>query len=68
MRKNLNIARNLDYIEVPEETLIRPARLEELPPHEVLILCTGSQGEPMSALTRIAYNDHPRSRSSAATR
>ncbi len=59
MRKNLNIARNLGYIEVPEETLIRPSRLEEFPPNEVLILCTGSQGEPMSALTRIAYNDHP---------
>jgi ribonuclease J len=59
MRKNLNIARNLGYIEVPEETLIRPARLEEFAPQEVLILCTGSQGEPMSALTRIAYHDHP---------
>jgi ribonuclease J len=59
MRKNLNITRNLGYIEVPEETLIRPARLEEFAPHEVLILCTGSQGEPMSALTRIAYHDHP---------
>jgi ribonuclease J len=59
MRKNLNIARNLGYIEVPEETLVRPARLDELRPDEVLILCTGSQGEPMSALTRIAYNDHP---------
>ena len=42
-----------------EETLIRPARLEEFAPQEVLILCTGSQGEPMSALTRIAYDDHP---------
>jgi len=59
MRKNLNIARNLGYIEVPEETLIRPNRLDEFAPHEVLILCTGSQGEPMSALTRIAYHDHP---------
>jgi ribonuclease J len=59
MRKNLNIARNLGYIDVPEDTLIRPARLEDFAPHEVLILCTGSQGEPMSALTRIAYNDHP---------
>jgi ribonuclease J len=59
MRKNLNIARNLGYIDVPEETLVKPADLELLRPHEVLILCTGSQGEPLSAMTRIAYNDHP---------
>ena len=59
MRKNLNIARNLGYIEVPDETLIRPNELGELAPHEALVLCTGSQGEPLSALTRIAYNDHP---------
>jgi ribonuclease J len=59
MRKNLNIARNLGYLEAPDDTFIRPPALAELPPHEVLILCTGSQGEPMSALTRIAYNDHP---------
>jgi ribonuclease J len=59
MRKNANIARNLGYMDVPEGVLVRPADLEELPPHEVLILCTGSQGEPLSALTRIAYNDHP---------
>jgi ribonuclease J len=59
MRKNLNIARNLGYLEAPEDTFIRPPELEELAPHEAMILCTGSQGEPMSALTRIAYNDHP---------
>ena len=59
MRKNLNIATNLGYLEVPDDTLIRPAELEEYGPGEVLILCTGSQGEPMSALTRIAYRDHP---------
>jgi ribonuclease J len=59
MRKNMNIARNLDYVHVPEEILVKPAALAELLPHEVLVLCTGSQGEPLSALTRIAYNDHP---------
>src|SRR4051794_14193748 len=59
MRKNANIARNLGYMEVPEESLIRPAELDEYAPHEVLILCTGSQGEPLSALVRIAYGDHP---------
>jgi ribonuclease J len=58
MRKNLNIARNLEYVRVPEGVLIKPAELEDYRPHEVLILCTGSQGEPMSALTRIAYGDH----------
>ena len=59
MRKNANIARNLGYMEVPEGVLIRPPELDEFEPHEQLILCTGSQGEPLSALTRIAYNDHP---------
>ena len=59
MRKNANIARNLGYMDVPEGVLVRPVELDELAPHEQLILCTGSQGEPLSALTRIAYNDHP---------
>jgi len=59
MRKNVNIARNLAYIDVPDEVLIRPNELEEYARGEVLILCTGSQGEPLSALVRIAYGDHP---------
>ncbi len=59
LRKNMNIARNLDYVEVAEDTLIKAAALDEYRPHEVMILCAGSQGEPLSALTRIAYNDHP---------
>ena len=59
MRKNANIARNLGYMDVPDGALVRPAELEELAPEQQLILCTGSQGEPLSALTRIAYNDHP---------
>ncbi len=59
MRKNANIARNLGYMDVPEDLILRPNELAELPRSEQLILCTGSQGEPMSAMTRIAYNDHP---------
>ncbi len=59
MRKNVNIARNLGYIDVPEDVLIRPNELDEYAPRDVLILCTGSQGEPLSALVRIAYGDHP---------
>src|SRR5918994_506243 len=59
MRKNLNIARGLGYLDVPEHMVIKPQEAMELPPRQVMILCTGSQGEPMSALTRIAYNDHP---------
>ncbi|MFL5964490.1 MAG: ribonuclease J [Gaiellaceae bacterium] len=59
MRRNMNVARNLGYVEVPEDALVKPAQLDEIPSHEQLILCTGSQGEPLSALTRIAYNDHP---------
>jgi ribonuclease J len=58
MRKNLNIARSLGYLTVADDTLIRPAELDDYPPGKVLVLCTGSQGEPLSALTRIAYNDH----------
>jgi ribonuclease J len=59
MRKNANIARNLGYMDVPDDMLVRPDALGELAPREQLILCTGSQGEPLSALTRIAYGDHP---------
>jgi ribonuclease J len=58
MRKNLNIARNLGYVSLPEEELVNPDEAAQLPPDRVLVLCTGSQGEPMSALTRIAYGDH----------
>jgi ribonuclease J len=59
MRKNMNIARNLGYIDVPDDAIVKPVDLGDYPPERQLILCTGSQGEPMSALTRIAYGDHP---------
>ena len=59
MRKNMNIARNLGYVELPEDAIVSPKEAMELPREQVIVLCTGSQGEPMSALTRIAYGDHP---------
>src|SRR3954468_23382700 len=58
MRKNINIARNLGYIDVPDDAIIQPKELDDYAPGDVLILCTGSQGEPLSALGRIAYGDH----------
>jgi ribonuclease J len=59
LRKNMNIARSLGYVSLPEDALVSPKEAMELPPNKVMVLCTGSQGEPMSALTRIAYADHP---------
>ncbi len=59
MRKNINIARNLGYVDFPEDEIVNPDAAASLPPDRVLALCTGSQGEPLSALTRIAYGDHP---------
>ncbi len=59
MKKNLNIAKTLGYLNLREDMIIKPQEAMSLPPDKVMILCTGSQGEPMSALTRIAYNDHP---------
>ncbi len=59
MRKNLNIARSLGYITAPDDVFVKPGDLDDVPPEDQMILCTGSQGEPLSALTRIAYNDHP---------
>ena len=58
MKKNLNIGRNLGFIDVPDSAVIKPGELDTIAPGRQLILCTGSQGEPMSALTRIAYGDH----------
>jgi ribonuclease J len=58
MRKNANIARSLGYMDVPDDAMRSPKELAELPRDQQLIVCTGSQGEPMSAMTRIAYNDH----------
>jgi ribonuclease J len=59
MVKNVNIAANLGYLDVPEGLMIKPQEISMLPPDRVTILSTGSQGEPLSALARMASSDHP---------
>jgi ribonuclease J len=56
----VNIARELGYLKVPEGTLIELEELMNYPKHKIVVLTTGSQGEPMSALTRMAMCDHKR--------
>jgi ribonuclease J len=58
MIANVRIARELGYLRVPVEILEDVKQIESLPPKEVALLTTGSQGEPMSALTRMAMDDH----------
>jgi ribonuclease J len=58
MRKNVNIGRSLGHIEVPEGMMIQPQEVEDWPDHKIVVISTGSQGEPLSALRRMAYNDH----------
>ncbi len=58
MVRNMNVARDLGYLRVPGGLMVDMGELDELPPEEVVLISTGSQGEPMSALTRMANRDH----------
>jgi ribonuclease J len=58
MRKNVNIGRSLGHIDFPEGALIQPQEVEDWPDERVVVISTGSQGEPLSALRRMAHNDH----------
>jgi ribonuclease J len=59
MRKNVNIGRTLGHIDIPEGMLVGPKEIEDFPDHRLVVLSTGSQGEPLSALRRMAHGDHP---------
>jgi ribonuclease J len=59
MRKYVNIARRLGHIEVPEGLLVGVKEIAQFPDHKLVIVSTGSQGEPLSALRRMAHSDHP---------
>ena len=58
MVNNVQMAIELGYLNVPKATLIRAEDINKFPPERVVLICTGSQGEPTSALTRIANQDH----------
>src|SRR3954467_6979035 len=59
MRKNFNIASNLGIASAPEGLFISPKEIEDFPDDKVVVISTGSQGEPLSALRRMAHRDHP---------
>jgi len=58
MINNVQMAMELGYLNIPKGTLIRVEDLNKFQPEQVVVICTGSQGEPTSALTRIANQDH----------
>ncbi|MDA0167291.1 ribonuclease J [Solirubrobacter ginsenosidimutans] len=59
MRKNVNIGRSLGHIDIPEGMLVTPREIDQFADEKIVIISTGSQGEPLSALRRMAYRDHP---------
>ena len=59
MRKNVNIGRTLGHISLPDGILVQPREVANYPDHKLVVMSTGSQGEPMSALRRMAHRDHP---------
>jgi ribonuclease J len=62
MVRNMGVARELGYLRVPHVPgglVVEPREAEEMPPERIVLISTGSQGEPMSALSRMAARDHP---------
>ncbi|MEU1669112.1 ribonuclease J [Streptomyces sparsogenes] len=58
MVRNMGIARDLGYLRVPAGLVVDVKALDDLPDDEIVLVCTGSQGEPMAALSRMANRDH----------
>lgn len=58
MIENTKMARELGYLSIPPDTLVSLEEIDDLPPRQVVIMATGSQGEPMAVLNRLATNSH----------
>jgi ribonuclease J len=58
MVRNMGIARDLGYLNVPKGLVVDLKVLEKMPANKIAVICTGSQGEPMAALSRMANRDH----------
>jgi ribonuclease J len=59
MVRNMGVARDLGFLKVPGDTLVELAATKDLPDDRIVIISTGSQGEPLSALARMANREHP---------
>ena len=58
MVRNMGVAKDLGYLSVPDGVLVDVKAVDDLPEDQVVLMCTGSQGEPMAALSRMANRDH----------
>ena len=68
MNNSAEIAEDLGYIEVPDGLVINPGEMENFPPEKVCVLISGTQGEPMSALSRAAVDNHKHAKIERAIR
>lgn len=60
LENNVRVARELGYLHDPDDVLIQSRQADKLPDEEIVYIVTGSQGEPMAVLSRIANRDHPK--------
>ena len=58
MVRNMKIARELGYLSIPRGLVVDFRKIQSMPDHKITLICTGSQGEPMAALARMANGDH----------
>jgi ribonuclease J len=62
MMESTEIAQDLGYIDVPSGLIINPGQMRDYPPEQLLVMISGTQGEPMSALSRAAVDNHKHAR------